>query len=246
MIRHTLLTALALCLASCATKVTPEETIAIASSYVDIQWMPEQRHIRHGFDASRIFVHTPDTTLAEHGDPRGWWKPGILAKGMPYKWGGFDTPETFLAGLKAGKKAGDIANDEKIRRDNAAVSDGSIGVDCSGFISRCWKLTSHVSTKDMPAISKKISWDDLQPGDILLKRGHVILFHARDGSNILGYESAPMPTWRVRRGIFPISYLKQDGYSPWRYRHMLPSQTKNTTPPRYQIDSTGIGWNPIR
>lgn len=233
-------------LASCATKVTPEEAIAIANSYADVVWNPEQRHIRHGWDARRIVVHTPDTTLAEHGDDRGWWKPGEPAIGMPYKWGGFDTPESFLAGLKAGKKAGDVANSYKMERDNAAVSESAVGIDCSGFVSRCWMLTKHVSTKDMPEICAPISWDELQPGDILLKRGHVVLFLARHGNHIIGYEAAPIPSWRVRRAYIPISYLKKMEFSPWRYREMKEPKKKTALLPRFKIESSGVCWSPVK
>lgn len=206
---------------SCTNRTqTPEEALRIARAYADLEWMPEQRHIRHGKDKKGITVHTPDTTLKDHGDERGWWQPGVMAKGMAYKWGGFDTPETFLEGLKNGKKAGDIANSYKISLDDAAVSQGSVGVDCSGFVSRCWGLCKPVSTRDLPSISDPITWDELRPGDILLKRGHVVMFVTRKENVIISYESGAFPTWRVRRSAMTVNYMKNDGYSPWRYRHM--------------------------
>jgi hypothetical protein len=208
------------CLTSCALRQTPEEALRIAQSYAELEWLPEERHIRHGKDKKGITVHTPDTTLKEYGDDRGWWKPGVPAKGMAYKWGGFDAPESFLRGLEKGKKAGDIANSYKILKDDAAVSQGSVGVDCSGFVSRCWGLPKHVSTKDMPSISVPITWDELMPGDILLKRGHVILFVARQDNIIIGYEAGAFPTWRARRCAMTLRFMKQDGYAPWRYRNM--------------------------
>lgn len=215
-----ILFAASLCLVSCAAKRTPEEAVRTAISYVDLQWMPEERHIRHGKDSNGIMVNTPDTTLAAHGDDRGWWKPGETAIGMAYKWGGFDTPEIFLKGLKEGKKAGDIANTYKVRNDNAAISHESVGIDCSGFISRCWGLPEHVSTKDLPSLCDPVAWEDLRKADILLKPGHVILFLVRKGDFFVGYEAGPIPTWRARRCAIHISYLKRNGYSPWRYREM--------------------------
>lgn len=209
-----------LLLVSCAPKRTPEQSIATALSYAELEWMPEQRHIHHGMDQKGIHVHTPDTTLSLHGDNRGWWQPGVAAKGMAYKWGGFDTPESFLHGLQNGKKAGDVANTHKINLDDAAVSQGSVGIDCSGFISRCWGLPKHFSTRDLPGISDPISWDDLRPGDIILKPGHVLMFAARHGHYVIGYEAGPIPTWKARRCAIRINMLKEDGYSPWRYKHM--------------------------
>lgn len=224
-----------LALASCATKTAPEEALRIAESYAELEWKPEARHIRHSKDSKSILVHTPDTSLSEHGDKRGWWEPGVPAKGMAYKWGGFDTPESFLAGLKAGKKAGDVANTYKLRNDNAAVSDESVGIDCSGFISRCWRLSRHVSTKDLPSICDPVDWDEMRLADIILKPGHVLMFVVRRGDFIIGYESGPIPTWRARRCVIRISYLKQEGYSPWRYRNMdIPGPDASV--PRYETD----------
>lgn len=205
---------------SCASNPTPEEAVRIAASYTNLEWMPEERHIRHGKDSRGIMVHTPDTTLVSQSNRRGWWEPGKIAKGMPYKWGGFDTPESFLKGLEEGKKAGDVANTYKVTNDNAAISEESIGIDCSGFISRCWQLPRHVSTKDLPALCEPVAWDDIRMGDIILKPGHVLLFVERMGDHIIGFESGPIPTWRARRCAISIDWLKADGFSPWRYREM--------------------------
>lgn len=230
-----------LCLASCVPQRTPEEAIATALTYTELEWIPDARHIRHGKDSNGITVHTPDTTLSQLGDNRGWWKPGVPAKGMAYKWGGFDTPESFLHGLRDGKKAGDIANSYKIRLDNDAISHESVGIDCSGFISRCWGLPKHHSTRDFPAISDPIAWEDLRPGDIILKKGHVMMFAARRGDYIIGYESGPIPKWKVRRCAIGIGYLKGDGYTPWRYKYMTPPMPVKTEP-RYEIDFRTGRW----
>lgn len=229
-------------LSSCSSKLAPEQALLTAQSYTDIGWQPRPVHIRHGRDSAGIIVHTPDTTLAEHGDKRGYWSPGKTAKGMPYKWGGFDTPESFLQGIAAGKKAGDIANTYKIRADDAAVSGESVGIDCSGFISRCWGLKKHVSTRDLPALCDPISWGELRMGDIILKEGHVLMVITRQDQFIIGYEAGPIPTWRARRCAILISYLKANSYSPWRYKNMAePKPTNDIT--LYDIDVTGKGWD---
>jgi hypothetical protein len=212
-------------LISCACRTqTPEAALRTAQSYADLEWVPQARHIRHGKDKKGVTVHTPDSSLKDHGDDRGWWKPGVPAQGMAYKWGGFDTPETFLEGLRKGKKAGDIANPYKILLDDAAVSQGSVGIDCSGFVSRCWGLCKPVSTRDLPSICYPVSWEELKTGDILLKSGHVVLFVARRENVIIGYESGAFPSWRARRFAMTVGYMKHDGYAPWRYRHMAEPQ----------------------
>lgn len=230
------------CLVSCSSKYPPEEAVRIAQTYTELQWMPAKWHIRHGNDSKSIIVQTPDITLVDAtGDKRGWWKPGKMAKGMAYKWGGFDTPETFITGLRQGKRAGDVANSYKVRNDNAAISDESVGVDCSGFISRCWGLDRHYDTRDLPGICDPIAWDDLRMGDIILKSGHVLMFMIRQDEFIVGYEAGPIPTWRARRSAIRISYLTEKGYSPYRYRKMdIPCPKTNI--PHYDIDFTGAGW----
>jgi hypothetical protein len=59
-------------LISCEARIqTPEEALRIAQNYADLEWMPEEYHIRHGKDMKGVTVHTPDTTLKDHGDNRG-------------------------------------------------------------------------------------------------------------------------------------------------------------------------------
>ncbi|WP_411826939.1 hypothetical protein [Luteolibacter sp. AS25] len=201
-------------------KAIPEDSIRIAHTYKDVQWMPEERHIRHGKDTKGIMVQTPDTTLVSRADRKGWWKPGEQATGMAYKWGGFDTPESFLKGLAEGKKAGDVANSYKISGNDSVVSDESVGIDCSGFVSRCWGLKAPVSTRELPSICDPVDWDEMKMGDILLTGGHVILFYHYDGDKIMGYESGPIPIWKVRQCNISIKFLKGEGYKPWRYKNM--------------------------
>jgi hypothetical protein len=195
----------------------------IAHRYSQVEWMPEARHVRHGNDSAGLRVDTPDTTLLFHDERGGWWVPGKPAKSMPYKWGGFDTPESFLQGLKEGKKAGDVASLWKKKNGDAVVSSESVGIDCSGFVSRCWGLDRPYSTRELPQICERLnSWDDLRTGDILLKAGHVILFEkwGKGGTEVVGYEAGPKPFWRVNACGILIARLVSEGYSPWRYREM--------------------------
>ena len=210
-------------LVSCAPRVTRSEAVATAHRYTQVQWMPEQRHVRHGVDAAGITVHTPDETLAKYGDKHGWWKPGVMARSMPYQWGGFDTPESFLAKIIAGKKAGDIADKAKRKLGDAGASGDSCGIDCSGFVSRCWNLRRPVSTRDLHRICDRLgSWDDLRAGDILLNDKHVVLFVKWQvpGKELAAYEAGPFPVWRVSACGLYQEKLIAHGYTPWRYRGM--------------------------
>lgn len=204
-------------LGSCASPVTRDEAIATAYRYTQVQWMPEPRHVRHGVDSQGIMVHTPDLTLAQ----RGWWQPGVAAQSMPYQWGGFDTPESFLQKIAAGKKAGDVADAAKRKLGDAGASAESCGIDCSGLVSRCWNLKRSVATRDLHQICEPLSsWQDLRAGDILLNDKHVVLFvnWKVPGKELNAYEAGPFPVWKVSAcGLYQDKLLKE-GYAPWRYR----------------------------
>lgn len=216
--------ALSLLLGSCSPPVTRSQAIATAYRYTQVEWMPEGRHVRHGPDAQGIVVHTPDQTVVDHGDRRGWWQPGVPAKSMPYQWGGFDTPESFLEKIAAGKKAGDIADEAKRKLGDAGTSAESCGIDCSGFVSRCWNLKRPYSTRELHQICDPLpDWQDLRPGDILLNDRHVMLFvkWKVPGKQIAAYEAGPFPVWRVSARELDRDQLKKLGYAPWRYRKMM-------------------------
>jgi hypothetical protein len=206
---------------SCAPPVTRGEAIATAHRYTQIQWMPREENILHGPDSDGIMVKTPDRSLERHGDGRGWWEPGMAAQSMPYQWGGFDTPESFLEKIALGKKAGDIADDAKQSTGDAGTSRDACGIDCSGFVSRCWNLKRPYSTREFHRICDPLeSWDELRPGDILLNHRHVVLFAKWQvvGKELVAYESGPLPDWRVSAGLLSVPVLKKNGYHPWRYR----------------------------
>jgi hypothetical protein len=198
--------------------------VANAWRYSTVEWMPTEAQRFHGPDRHGIVVHTPDITLSEKGFANGWWKPGQLARGMPYQWGGFDTPESFQKALSKGKFAGDIGSTEKQRLGDRAVSKEACGIDCSGLISRCWNLPRPYSTKELPSISRRLkSWDDLKPGDILLNYRHVLLFAGWKvpGREIFAYEAGPYPVWRVNAAAMEKAKLEKNGYRPWSYYGMI-------------------------
>jgi len=212
-------------LASCAPSLTSRErAVATAWRYSTLEWTPTESQRFHGHDRKGIQIHTPDDKLSEKGFANGWWTPGRTAKGMPYKWGGFDTPESFQKALAKGRYAGDIGSDEKQRLGDDAVSQEACGIDCSGLISRCWNLPRPYSTKELPSICRKLSsWDELRPGDILLNHRHVLLFKGWkvQGTEIYAYEAGPFPVWRVNAAAMQRAKLEKNGYRPWSYFGMI-------------------------
>ena len=121
--------------------------------------------------------------------------------------------------------AGDMGTPEKQAAGDAAVSRFAAGVDCSGFVSRCWRLDRPFSTRELPALCTRLpSWEDLRTGDILIAPGrHVLLFIQWEGtekSRFLGSEAGPLPAWKCSEHVFSRSMLENSGYRPMRYRGM--------------------------
>ncbi|MFT3991262.1 MAG: hypothetical protein QM680_07610 [Luteolibacter sp.] len=211
---------LVILLPACAPHISRQQVTYTAYRYTQVRWTPEERHVRHGVDSKGIVVKTPDRTISAK---RGWWRPGHEAVSMPYQWGGFDTPETFLKKIQMGYKAGDIGDATKRQLGDAGVSLESCGIDCSGFVSRCWGLSRPYSTKELPKISERIEWDELKPGDILLNDRHVVLFikWKVEGKELTGYDAGPFPVWSVHPCGLSKNALLKEGYAPWRYKHIV-------------------------
>ena len=205
-------------------KVTRKEAIATAERYLRLVWTPTERNIFHGKDRRGIQVDTPDAAFQPANTRGGWWRPKQANMGMPYKWGGFDTPETFVAGVRAGRAAGDIYTEEKRRLLDDAVSEDAVGIDCSGLISRCWKLPASYSTRTLQQLCEPIPPEQLRAGDILnTPNGHVLLFAewvGPDRSRLRAYEAGSPPTWKVLLNEMGTKWLLDQGYVAFRYRGM--------------------------
>ncbi|MDD5351487.1 MAG: hypothetical protein PHQ12_14845 [Chthoniobacteraceae bacterium] len=205
--------------------VTRSEALAIAEHYRLFEWTPARKNIFHGRDPDGILVNTPDAGYNAPGHRPGWWEAGKVNVGMPYKWGGFNSLEGFKEGLEKGFYAGDVYTREKRRLLDAAVSKYTIGIDCSGLISRCWKLDRSFSTRKLPALCVPLaSYADLKPGDVLnSNNNHVVLFcQFTDATQqrLLAYEAGSPPSWKVQLDDIPVAMLQEQGYQPFRYRKM--------------------------
>ncbi|MFT4548564.1 MAG: hypothetical protein ACI8XO_002819 [Verrucomicrobiales bacterium] len=201
--------------------VTRAETIASARAYLDHEWRAEERHAFHGDAPDGIRIDTPDLGFGA----RGWWRAGAVNRGMPYKWGGFDTPGSFDQGLGRGQFAGDVYTSAKRRQLDTAVSGHAVGIDCSGFISRCWKLPRSYSTRELPSLCRELDgYEDLHTGDILnIHNQHVLLFEGftdSSKSHLVAYEAGSPPSWKVLKNTIACDYLKSLDYKPYRYRNI--------------------------
>lgn len=206
-----------------AQTVTRAEALEIGESFVTHSWQAAPVHVRHGRDAAGVEIHTPDRDGGHAQPATAAWVVASLNIGVPYKWGGFDTPEKFDAGLKKGKAAGDLYTAEKRRMGGSAVSGDAVGIDCSGFVSRCWKLSQKHSTAMLAGICRKLpSPAGLQPGDVMnTANGHVLLFVKwldAEKTRALFYEAAPFSKTLATEQ--DVAALAAAGYEPLRYRGM--------------------------
>jgi len=156
----------------------------------------------------------PNTVTGPDGDlvqTPTWVVNGINAK-IPYMWGGFNTLSQFDAGLKSGRYAGDI--------NTKGVSNYAVGVDCSGFVSRCWQLSYHSTTSDMPSITTQLSsWDVIKPADAVLKNGHVRMFVEKNTNGSLRVVESSGRDWGVSYWTYTPSDLT--AYAPCSYNNMV-------------------------
>ena len=203
--------------------VTRASVMATAIRYASHPWTGTPANVKHGMDAAGIQVDTPDISYQKSGAVPGYWVPGRVNYGIPYQWGGFSSPDEFDQGIAAGKAAGDVYTDTKRALLHDGVSAGAVGIDCSGFVSRCWNLPRAFSTRELAGLCDEMpSWDALQSGDALnVYNAHVLLFSGwvgTDRKSLAAYETGGPPDWKVIRHVIDVGFLKRKGYRPLRYR----------------------------
>lgn len=207
-------------------QVTPQESMRIAHTLSTHPWQPFATHILHGNDRHGILVNTPDISHEPTKPRKGWWIPGQINTGIPYKWGGFDDPTSFDHAISCGLAGGDVSSPAKRQANNAAVSQFAAGLDCSGFVSRCLKLPTAHDTSQLPSVCSVLTNPrDLQPGDILnIPHRHVVLcggWANPEHTWIYYYETGGSPDyWKPGLKRAPLDAILALGYQPLRYRGM--------------------------
>ena len=142
-----------------------------------------------------------------------WVTVGPHTVGMPYCWGGFSSLSSFTSSLLNGKAAGD--NDCTTNGD--CCESCALGVDCSGFVSHAWGLSTKYSTTTLPNISTAYSSaSQVKQGDIFnLAGSHTRLVDTNyaNGSFLLMESSAV--DWKVSYRSYTTSQLTS--YTPRWY-----------------------------
>jgi cell wall-associated NlpC family hydrolase len=213
--------------------VTRDEVMQTAMAYANHPWQAGAANIFHGTDTNGVRIDTPD---AAWWGPGGWYADGRTNIGLPYCWNGDSTLAEFDAGIRAGRPAGYHFKKSEHRSQSQPGPEGStlpVGVDCSGFVSRCWQLKERRSTYDMAKVCRRLkSFDELQPGDAVNKRyDHIILFagwvdarheqmrviEAGDAQK----KNRPDNYERVHEDVYDRAWLAKMGFVPLRYKEIV-------------------------
>jgi len=207
-------------------KVTRVQIMEMAEAYRTHPWLAAEANVRHGPDRRGVRVDTPDVSYRKPGAVPGWWVPGQWNRGVPYQWGGFSTLAEFDEGVARGLAAGDVYTLEKRAMLDDAVSAEAVGIDCSGFVSRCWRLPRSYSTRELASVSVPLaSYDELLPGDILnTYNAHCLIFGGWVDSSrtrMFAFETGIPPHWKVIAHRPYTDSLITKGFKPFRYRNVV-------------------------
>lgn len=196
----------------------------MAEAYRSHRWWGSESNLRHGQDRQGVRVDTPDEVfLTCEGRAAGGWRMESWNVGVPYQWGGFDTLKAFDQKCTRGLAAGDLYTAAKRAGLEQEVSREATGIDCSGLVSRCWRLPRAYSTRDLPRLCTPLaSLDELKAGDILnVHNAHVLLFTGWESprrERLWVYETGIATGWKVDRQIKTRAWVEAGRYQPWRYR----------------------------
>ncbi len=178
--------------------VTRDQAIVSAASFSQMIWYCDQENVI-GCDWNGCPAVGSDFVA-------GNWYTGV-----PYKWGGFNTAADHYPNLADGYHAGTAEYE--------CVASCATGLDCSGFVSRCWGRGDNfkLSTSMIPYVCSSITQPELTFGDAINDAGHhVALFdHLASNGNPIVYEATPPLT-----GIFERPWSYFSGYSFFRYNKM--------------------------
>jgi len=134
-----------------AQSISRVEVIDRAQAYCHHPWTCNRQNL----EASCVSGYDSLYTIGDH-------------LGLPYDWGGYVTLHQFGVDIRNGLGAGTPPY--------GAVAACTTGVDCSGYVSKCWD-TSHYTTSSIGNVSTVIDRADLLPGDALNDAGnHIELY----------------------------------------------------------------------
>lgn len=194
------------------------QVIDKALEYANFKWTPTEANVLHGVDEAGRFVDTPDVTWKGEELDCGWWQVGQVNVGIPYGWGNASTLEEFTTGIAEGKYAGNVPEDK-----SRYGSYNTVGVDCSGLLTRCWDLPKKIATRDIPQYADVIELTEIRQGDIFAKIGsHVMFFKefADEEQTEVVIIDSTRSTGKVSRRVLKVAELLANGYLVYRKKFL--------------------------
>ena len=191
-----------------------------AERYCNLEWTPVSGNVSESCHpiTSNGYITTPVIN----------YNPQI---GIPYKYSGFTNWDVFKGLASDGTRftgnkhcyssQDDCYHDPYLDGNDTYV----LGVDCSGFVSRCWELSSHVWTGDIPNhtqylgdLTSHFNDGTLRTCDALNFIGrsecinvqrHVMMFayHPRNDNSIVVFESSSYD-WKTSQHSRGLSYFQ--------------------------------------
>lgn len=171
--------------------------------------------------ANAVSYHTSFTwtcTSANLAYLANWTKPHYVTNAgtyqmMPYCWGGFNSISEFTTGLANGGRVGNI---------NTVVVSNTFGLDCSGYVSRCWNTSQKYGTWTISSVSYSINLSDIKQGDALNNPGsHIMLFDSYDSSgDFILYECTQLNNYDRVAHTIRSSGSVTSSYTPIRYNNV--------------------------
>lgn len=192
-----------------------KQVVEMALLYANHEWRPTEKNVMHGIDENGRYVDTPDVTWTGESLECGWWKPNELNKGVAYGWGNASSIEEFDKGIADGKPAGNVPEDT-----TRYGSWNTVGVDCSGLVTVCWGLAKKIAAKNIPDIADVVDISEIQQGDVLAIRSHVMIFKEfiDDEKKNIRIIDSTRSTGKVSQREFLVTDLLEQGYLVYRKR----------------------------
>ncbi|MBA3705451.1 MAG: PKD domain-containing protein, partial [Bacteroidetes bacterium] len=186
-------------------QLTRTQIINNGAAYTSYVWTATATNIKYNMNCTPVGnINTPS-----------WIILGSNVA-IPYCWGGFSSLTSFSAGINAGKCAGDTDT----RTYGDCCESCAVGVDCSGFVSRAWGLTSKQSTTTLPNISTAINLTSVQPGDIVnLAGSHVRLVETNYGNGNYRFIESSATDWKVAYHTYTAAALSS--YIPRYWNNVI-------------------------
>ncbi len=198
--------------------VSRADVVKCAEEFRDLEWTLTPGAYQHAGVANDC---SPQS--------RYWRRPNYLdgkagqqVKGVPYCWGCSNSIATFLDHVKSEDRL--AGHSCTCRGGHYCLRKDVTGVDCSGFVSQCWK-SGYYTTSRMSEIAATISAASLKPGDAFNRSGnHIRLFMGLIETDtgpryrVIEAANAEGRTGRVVEATYTASQLSR--YKPIRYKRI--------------------------